>query len=332
MNRKGFALAEAAVLAAVIACITALLLVFGHNQRRQGRLGEDIGKLRRIGALTGQYAADNVDLYWNFSWKKGGTYSQYPDLNNAPTDLQAGADQAVDILRRVAGREDITRITAWFPHVSYAHLPLLDRSKVVPDETFISAADERRLTWSRDPRGFDGGLYAPSPPPDPAAKRWPYSASFTVSTTFFDKSPEGNRVEAASHWQYFVPSNAQLGGKALSGVAFPAQKAFAHDSNARHFGTMQPYCTHDEARLPILFADGSVLVKAAAESNSGWQPNAPASAFPSRFKYAPQPWEPPTLSGLPSEYVRGRFRWTRGFLDGRDLGGPEACTGQPGCP
>ena len=336
MNRRAFALVEAAALLVVAVGVAALLLVFGAEQRRQGRLGEDISKLRTIGELTSQYAADNADLFWNFSWRKGQSLSQYPDLNNATDDLSAAANQAVDILRRVAGREDIPRISAWIPHVAYAHLPLLDYSKELPDETFISAADTHRLKWSRDPRGFDQGAYTPAPPGvpgDPNAKRWPYSSSFQLPTAFYDKSPVSGRISQAGGYNFFtVPSNAVLGGQPRSAVAFPAHKVLLHDSHARHFGVKQPYCTLDPSRLPLLFADGSVHVKGAIESNAGWIPTTPTSAASTFFTYQPSAWEPGTFSGGVSENAIGRFRWTRGFLLGRDFGGPEACTGQPGCP
>jgi hypothetical protein len=99
---------------------------------------------------------------------------------------------------------------------------------------------------------------------------------------------------------------------------------------------VQPYCTHEGARLPLLFVDGSVLVKSTAEANRGWIPNSP-TAGPSTFQYQPDIWEPAPVSGT-VDWVEGRFRWTRGTttaggIAGRDFGGPETCSGQqPGCP
>jgi hypothetical protein len=78
--------------------------------------------------------------------------------------------------------------------------------------------------------------------------------------------------------------------------------------------------------------DGAVSVNGASEANSGWIPTSPAFAGSTGFSYTPDLWEPPTFSGSFPDGVTGRFRWTRGFLDGVDFGGPEACTGQPGCP
>lgn len=331
---------EGAAIVVVAALLAALLLVMGGESRRQARLGEDIAKLRQFGAATGSYAADNADLFWSFSWKKGQSLSQYPDLNNAASDLQAGANQAVDILRRRAGREDIQPIPLWIPHWQFSYLALADHMLTpLPDLGAVSAADERRTTWARNPKGFDAGLYPPGPTSTSApgtnnGKRWPYSASFHTPTAFYDGSITPYRVsQAGVHNLFSVPAEAQLGGRPVSECAFPSHKTHLHDSSARHFGTRVAYCTHDQARLSLLFVDGAVSVRAAKDSNPGWQPNSPAPGPPTQFNYQPDAWEPPTLSGTPAEPVIGRFRWTRGcpanMLAGRDFGGPEVCPPLP---
>lgn len=334
---RGFALVEAAALLAVAVAVAALLLLAAGDQRRLGRLGEDLGKLRRIGALTTQYAADNADLFWTFSWRGGVKYdTPWPELNFAATDGQAQINQAIYLLRSRANRPEIAVITGWFPHALYSHLVLAEFAQgTLPDPEFVSAADRHRLLWSRDPRGFDQGVYQPAPVPGPgtnAGKRWPYSASFTPAVCFFDRSAVPYRIYPASHSTYFLPGGAVFRGCGVSDIAYPSQKVVISDSHARHFGTVQPYCTHDQARLPLLMADAGVVIQSAAASNPGWTPNQPASASPMTFNYQPGAWEPTTTTGDPSEPVTGRFRWTRGGIEGRDFGGPEVCTGQPGCP
>jgi hypothetical protein len=164
-----------------------------------------------------------------------------------------------------------------------------------------------------------------------SGKRWPYSASFQLPTAFYDQSAIGNRIaQASTHVFFLVPGGVVFGAETLAGVPFPSNKVHVHDSHARHFGQVK-YCVVNGAQSPMLFVDGAVRVVNASESNPGWQPNSPTSALPSGFNYEPAAWEPPTSTGFPSEPVIGRFRWTRGFEDGRDVKGPEACTGQPGC-
>lgn len=325
-----------------------MLLILVGESRRCARLGEDLAKLRQISAWTGGYGADNSDQFWSFSWKKGQVYtstsSTIPLWTPAASDLVAGSNQAVDILHRVAGREDILAMQTWSPHTGYSHLVLADAFKSeLPSLTFVSAADKHRTRWARDPAGFDAGQYQPAPtgtsPGSNAGKRWPYNSSFLLATSFFDQAavPQQRIFQAATHSTYFVPNGA-LGPRLQAETAFPSHKAFLHDGHGRHFGTRVPYCVLPEARLPVLFVDGSVSVRAAADANPGWRPGFPTETTPMIFTYVPDAWEPPTLSGAATDPVpAGRFRWTRGTatehgIAGRDFAGPETCSGQPGCP
>ncbi len=169
-------------------------------------------------------------------------------------------------------------------------------------------------------------------------KRWPYSSSFLLATSFYDKggSPPQRIYQGPTHSTYFVP-NGTLGARLQAETAFPSHKAFLHDAHGRHFGERVPYCVVPEARLPVLFVDGSVSVRAAADANPGWHPGQPTSPISMIFNYQPDAWEPLTTTGTVSQQVDGRFRWTRGTatehgIAGRDFGGPETCSGQPGCP
>ncbi|MFM9996415.1 MAG: hypothetical protein ACKVU4_11525 [Phycisphaerales bacterium] len=342
---RGFVRIEAAAILVVACVLLAVIAMLGAESRRQARLGDDIANLQQIGAWTGSYAADNADLYWSFGWKKGHTQTQWPDLvaQAQAGDREAQSAQAVDILRRQAGRLDITPIV-WFANARHSHLALLDYlATLFPEAAFVSTMDKDLTKWARDPFGFDKGLYqpAPSPPIGPgtnSGKRWPYAASFQVPTVFFDRSPIGFRASQSglNHSTYSIPSQVQLGGQTRSAVAFPSAKVHVHDTHGRHFGTRVPYCIADESRLPLLFADESVVVRSAVEANPGWNPNSLTSVSPTNMIYAPDVWEPPVPGGAPSQPVIGRFRWTRGTatehgIAGRDFDGPETCSGQPGC-
>ena len=345
-TRTAFTSVELLASLVVGALLAAMLAVAGNESRRLARLGEDIAKLAQVGRWTASYGSDNNDLYWTFSWKKGYNQSKYADLNAQAqfSDLEAAAAQAVDILRRVAGREDMTPINSWVPHVFYSHLPLEDYlGGFMPDPAFVSSADTNRIKWSRDPYGFDAGQYQPAPtgsaPGTNSGKRWPYSSSFQLPTAFYDQAPVGGRIgQAGTHNLYAIPGNASLGGMSVSGVAFASQKVQLHDDTGRHFRPRYSHAVFAEMRTPLLFCDGGVAVRASGEANPGWQPNTPASGVPTAYNYTPDQWEAPTLSGAASELVpTGRFRWTRGTasqngLAGCDFGGPETCSGQPGCP
>ncbi len=346
---RGFAIVEATAVVVVGAILLAMLLVLGGESRRNARLGEDLAKLRQIGAWTGSYAADSNDLFWSYSWKKGVQY--VPSIPAASSDREASANQGVEILRRLANRTDMPLIPLWLPHLTYSHLVLEDHLKsAMPDFIFVSSADKNRLTWARDPYGFDACQYPPQAGNcrDPNSKRWPYSSSFQMPTAFYDGSPSFYRiVQTIIHNFYGAASGTVLGGRSISEVAFPAQKVLLHDLFGRHFGAHQLYFGYPTARVALLFADGSAGVRATSDSNPGWRPTDPGSASLTTYNYAPGlqggsmgntgQWEPPTLNGQPSEAINaGYYRWTRGTatqhgIAGRDFGGPETCSGQPGC-
>jgi type II secretory pathway pseudopilin PulG len=329
-RRRGIALPEVVAAAAVVGVLASLIFVTGWRTRAQASAARDLSNLRMIAGWTESYAADNQELYWAFSWKRGHQNSQWPDLNNSGSDLQAASDQAVDILRRRAGRLDIPRITAWIPHVLYLHLVVQDYAdRGLPDLSLVSAGDVHRMNWARDPAGFDQGVFLPNQPsPSTNAKRWPYSSSFACPTAFWDLSPVGSRLSQASgHSQWFVPGNAELAAQRRAAAAFPSQKVFLHDQGAWHFGR-PTYFAHEQARAAVLMADSSAGFRSTADANPGWQPNNPSNPSPTVFGYQPQAWEPPTVSGQPAEVVTGHYRWTRGGIKGIDYGGPEINTGQ----
>lgn len=341
--RAAFALIEALVIVAVSIVLLALLLAAGSDARREARLGDDIAKLRDLGAATTAYAADCQDLIWSFSWQGGVTYTTpYPDLNFATSDLQAQANQAIYILRTHGNVPEAPPINGWIANVRYSHFALaVHQARPLPDFAMISSADKLRLQWAQNPTGTGQGPHGAYPCgglfPTAHCHTLPRSASFELVTCAYDGSPVGSRISQGelAH-TYFAPPQSELGGRPLSEVAFPHHKVVVGDTRARHFGECAPYAVQDEARLPLLFGDGAVAVRAASEANPGWNPNAPGSAAPTAFGWQPDPGDPcyttPQIT-IPA----GRFRWTRGTatlngLAGRDFDGPETCSGQPGCP
>lgn len=331
-RRRGFTLTEIAMGLVVLAVLVAILVVAGDRTRRTAMLGEDLSNMRQIAALTGQYAADNQDLFWTFSWQGGETYgSKWPELNTAPSDLEAAANQAVVILRDSAGREDMPKIFGWYTYHMYSHLPLLQYAGLeFPNRLFVSAGDKARRLWASDPLGFDQGKFLPNQPPPTAEsnKRWPYSSSYQLATSFFDQALlQGNRVNQSGlpENQWFTPLGGDLRARTLSATKFPSLKSHLHDKFAWHFGTTAadsllngefekgyPYFAEEHARLPILFVDGHAAVHRSGDANKGWVPTSPC------------PFKPTTIvSPSSGKTVPGRYRWTRHFLDGADVSKPE---------
>ncbi len=323
-GRDGFVMRELVAMLAVAGVVACVLMVLGARARQSAMASDDLAKLREIGSLTGMYASDNKEAYWGFSWKAGQSLSQYPDLNNATTDLQAGANQAVDILRRRAGRTDIPAIFGWIPHVFYSHLALEDYAGHAPaNRLFVSSGDVNRLKWASDPLGFDQGKFLPCQPATGAtSKRWPYSASWQMPTAFYTKEWSGPNalVNSGSFSLYSTPPGIGIVQQFVSTVTFPSQKIVLHDFGARHFGRPGLYA-NPEARVATLIADGHAEFLATKNTNPGWNPTQPSSLAPLVLSYSPSCWDPPLMGN--QDNLPAGYRYTREGLFGRDFGGPE---------
>ena len=330
--RRGYTLIELLVVIAVIALLIGILLPALGEARRAARVAIDLSKVKQIGTGTASYAADYQDKLFSFTWRKGHNKSKYGALNAAVADdVAAAAQQALDILYRRADLETIIPpaglVGSWIPHVLYSHLVLQDYiGQTLPDRLVISTGDRNRLLWASDPAAFRAGAFQPSPwvAGDARTYRWPYSASFQVTTSSYDNSKVGSRITQGAHNTYNVPGTCSLGRVKMADTAYPAQKVHVHDQHARHFGKIQTYFGYPSARVVLLFMDASASVRLTQDSNRGWQPNDPANPAPTQYMYAPASWEPPTLSGAPNEQITaGYYRWTRGFNGGVDFGGKE---------
>lgn len=340
---RGFTLIELLLVVSIIALLIGILLPALAEVRRMGRLAVCQSNTSQLGTAQANYANEFQDRIFAFTWRQGHAESTYADLRNqaAMGDMSAAAAQAVDILRRRAGRAEISPINGWIPNILYSHLVLQDYlASRLPEPTVVCPEDRSRLLWQRENgRLFDWGAWLPfQPVPGPLQKRWPYSSSYRVTVSSFDVgqsrdvrsatgTPERRVAQAYSAGcdGYMVPVGAHLGGGTMASVAHPSAKVHLFDNQDRHIGR-NLYFAYPEASQPLLFFDGSVRIYRTSETNRGWDPNFPRSSAAMRWIYTPQgPWDAPAREGVE---VEGHYRWTRGGLQGIDVGGGEVNTGQ----
>lgn len=329
MTTRRFTMLDAAAAGMMATAGVSFAIVGLGAARIDSRTARCVGNLLEIGAGSAQFASSSQGLMAGYTWPQGGGNSKYPDLIALQSQslLGAHAAQAVDILRR-RGRPDVPAIQGWLPDPLYWSLPLLDFQDRALGDTFNMCPNDGTLQmWRRDPAGFDQGVFLPfQPSPSPANKRWPYSSSYQATAGAFDPNQSILTSQAASmrisqgsaQSQFLIPGNHAAGPSVMSMVAMPSRKVHVYDGFARHRGSHVLYVGHADAVQPMLFFDGSVRQCRSGDARPAWNPQLPGSLSPFSIIYSPSAWEPPTLSGAPTEMVQGWIRWTRDGLLGWD--------------
>ncbi|MCC6230019.1 MAG: prepilin-type N-terminal cleavage/methylation domain-containing protein [Phycisphaerales bacterium] len=346
-RKSGFTLIELLVVIAIIALLIGILLPALGEARRSARMTVCISNMGTMSKTLGTYASEYQDKVYGFTWKKGEKYRKGETSNfwnAATTDVQAAANQAVDILNRRGDRPDIKDIQGWIPHIYYTHLVAQDYLNArLPEKVVICPDDKPRAQWQLDPKpkGLGGG-WPFSSIPRPVNNdsndddfRWPYSSSYLTVVASFDRtSNPTSRLsqDGGPHNTYFVPAAAVLGGVRVSDAEFPNNKVFQYDSARRH-AKRPTYWAYDDVTMPLSFYDTHVASTKIGDCNPGWKPQKPKDANPSLITYnpviaPPLNWEPEPLNKGGDTYI-GRVAWTRGGIKGNDVNSTEVNTGQP---
>lgn len=330
---RGFTLIELLVVILIIALLIGILLPALGSSRKTARRQLCETHLKQLAVAHNTYAVDYQDKIAGYTWEPGRVYSRYADLNNAGNWVVSSANQAVDIVRRLADREDIPPIQNRFPQRHYSHLILNDYlSQKLPEFSMACPEDRTLLGWQKSPRAMDP---LPNNANTPYGMMWPYSTSYHLipAAWSFDRSDAAGTTISqftGDHNLYMVGTK-PLGKRKHTEIAFPSQKIGVFEYISRHNVKKPLFYAYPDAITPAMYWDGSVHTRRTGDANPGFQPNSPASLFPTTYSYAPNilGFEPPTRNGQPTETVTGYMRWTRGGLKGIDYGAKEILTGQP---
>lgn len=333
---RGFTLIELLLVVSIIALLIGILLPALSQARKAAKTGVCQSNLKQQGIAMNTYSADYKERLFSFSWEKNKAYSQYGDLNNATADVDAAANQMVDIVRRLGDRTiaETPKFTAgtFFPYMRYSHLVLQDYLGTrLPDPTVACPEDADQKRWAADPRGYDAGKYVPNYGTGGINWRWPYRSNYWITAGAFDKNPAALRARPADYAHLYVTTGptVRYGNRTLNEIAFPNQKVFMYEQFGRHTQQKFDYRTYfgfDTSKVVVQMFDNSVALKESRLANRGnADPRVPNSGL-ATTAYNPDGTspDPQPPNGAIASFVR--FQYTRGGLKGVDFGGKEIIT------
>ncbi|MFM9997101.1 MAG: type II secretion system protein [Phycisphaerales bacterium] len=329
-RRRAFTLIELLVVIAIIALLIGILLPSLGAARKAGRKVVCESHLAQLYVAHSTYWNDFDDRMASYTWEPLKSYSQWNDLNNAGSWTTAAANQAVDILRRLADRPDLPPIGDRLPHRHYSHLVLNEYlSHKLPEQSMACPEDRPLVRWQNDPKNLD------DPRPldwnTPFGRLWAYSSTYQIIPAAWSPDQGNNltvRQYPNDHNLFWVAG--KWGKRRGTDVAYPANKVGVFEFISRH-GNKPLYHAYPYAVVPLMMWDGAVRSRKTGDANPGFDPWAPTSAAVTSYQYNPGllGYEPPTASGAPFDTVVGYYRWTRGGLRGVDYAATEIKTGNP---
>ena len=346
-RKNAFTLIELLVVIAIIALLIGILLPALGQAQRSAKNVLSQSNARSLNTGAANYASDNSDRIFSYTWRKGEVYTLPSGQVRVPgSDQNAAADQNQEILMRVTGRitgtTKIRNFSARLPHRRYSHLVLLDfLTDVQPEPTAASPFDRNLIQWQENPLEYGPGSGVPYADGSPEGydddANWPLAAvrqRWAFASTYQMVPAAWNTDGIAGALTYIPVSDTphlmtpsdntatpSLGRRKFTQVAHPSGKVMMFEEFDRFSDKDGLYFAYPEAKCNLAFFDGSVRNEQTADSNAGWNPAEPDTDW--LQTYVPLDTFPEPKDGLSSNTTTycQRYRWTRHGLQGIDFGG-----------
>ncbi|MGV6814841.1 MAG: type II secretion system protein [Phycisphaerales bacterium] len=355
-RKNAFTLIELLVVIAIIALLIGILLPALGQAQRSAKNVLSQSNQRSLNTGAANYAADNKDRIFNYSWRGGESYVMPDGRTKTPgDDTDASQRQNQEILQRVTGRISgtfkITNFGGRLPQRRYSHLVLLDfLTDVQPEPIAASPFDKNQLDWQDNPLEYGPGSTVPyaNGAPDGydqdaewsqtyVRQRWPFASSYQMVPAAWNS----DGIAGAATWgpiastpHLFTTSGVgdlKLGRRKMTQVAHASGKVMMFEEFDRFSDKDGLYFAYPEAKPNLAFFDGSVRSENTSESNAGWNPAEPNVEWAQIYIPLDTFPEPKNGLGDPDTYCQ-RFRWTRHGLQGIDYGGRDVGRKRAGLP
>ena len=351
-KNKGFTLIELLVVIAIIALLIGILLPAIGKARDSAKNLLSQTRMRQLGQGGSNYAADNNDRVFSYSWKAGRTYTLPSDQIVTPgTDQDAASWQQTEILMRVTGRSSgdtmIEPFQGRLAHRRYSHIVLLDYlTNAQPEQVAASPFDRNQIQWQQNPTDITANNNIPygvgsvipnvaqlEPPSGwnntGVRQRWAFASSYQTVPAAWNSDGIGTPTyvpgQGTPHLMAgWSPDGSPvvLGERRYTQVAHPSGKVLQFEE-FDYFSSRKPlFYFYPDAQSNLSFFDGSVRRERSADANPGWNPQFPTSQFKQRYVPIHTFPEPKEGYGETTTYCL-RYRWTRHGLRGIDFGGRE---------
>ena len=358
-----FTLIEAVIVVALAAMLVAMAIPAFDSVRTDARLAGSVSNLATLGKANAGYAALNNDRISGYDWDfddgefvpPGGFGGGYYVFNigggeigptyDARNRLEIAQVQQAATLRRATGRfghptiiwPDLNRL----PYRRYLHVPLMDwLAGSVTDPLAVSPLDVHQQLFQQNPLDYEN---LPGGVPEFASdsswtavqtvNRWPFASSYQSTVYAWSPSrPLANgsmAVAPAGDGTLTLINEADaLTPQQMTDVAFPSNKAhlFEEFDYRQGLGVNGRYFADPQASVNVLFFDGSARLTATEDANPGWYASEPCD-MTSVASVEFDPIDTRYYPAYPNNtYFNNPYRWTRGGLEGIDVGAGEINT------